>query len=117
MQEWSGKSNYSHDMMCSLVSSQKIRDGDADSVTLDDDFAFGDRPVVGQHEHALVLFGIQFDDRTAAHPKKLVHGNDRAAEHNGDLDLDAFDVGGHDGFREDRGSRSSRLMVSAELMA
>jgi lipoyl(octanoyl) transferase len=107
MQEWSGKSIYLHDISCVLISAQEIRDGDTDAVALYDDLAFGDRPVIGQHQHGFVLFRIQLDDRAAAHPQKLVHGNDGTAEHDGNLDLDAFDGGGHDGFHE--GSRSTIL--------
>src|SRR5271169_2576267 len=79
----------------SLWRPEELRDRHADLVTLDDDLAAGDRLVVGHDQHRVILPGIEFDDRAAAHAQELMHGNDRPAEHDGEFDLDGFDVGSH----------------------
>ena len=75
---------------------QKLGNGNSDAISLDDDFAPRHRPIIGHDEDRVVLLRVQLDHCAAAHPQKLMHGNDRAAEHDGDLDLDAYDIGGHE---------------------
>ena len=96
MQELSGKSKIPHyATVISLIIPQQLRDRDADPVTLDDDFAFCDRPFIGQDQHGVVLSGIQLNDRATAHAQQLVHGNDGPPENNRDFNLDACDIGSH----------------------
>ena len=78
------------------MAAKKLGDGDADPVALYDDFAPGDRSIIGQHHDGVVLAGIELDDRSATHAQKLVHRNDRAAQNDGDFNRDAFDVRGHE---------------------
>jgi len=74
---------------------EKLGDGHPYTISLDDDLAARYRAVIGHDQDRVVLFRVQFDDGTAPHSEKLVHGDDRATKHDGDLDLDAFDIGGH----------------------
>lgn len=71
-------------------------DGDRDAVLVDVDLAAGDRVVVGQDPHLVLLGGVQRDHRPAAHLEQLVHGQHAAAQHDRDLDVDGVDLA-HEG--------------------
>ena len=57
----------------------KIDNGNRDLFSIDHDFPFGDRLVVGEHQNRVILLRIQLDDGATAHPQQLVHGYDRTA--------------------------------------
>src|SRR5690348_3783098 len=93
---------------------EKLGDRYRDALHLDHNVALGHRAVVGEHHHRVILPGIQLNYRAAAHAEELVHRDHGLAKHHGDLDLDAFDVGGHEAtwkIRCDAGAN----MLSAEL--
>ena len=70
---------------------QNLGDGDGNPVTVEMDFALGDRFIVGQHQDRVVLVGIEFNHRAAAHAQKLMHGDNGLPEHNGNLDFDVVE--------------------------
>ena len=67
-------------------------DGDRDLLFADLDLAAGDGVVVSQDPDLVARPGVQGDHRAAAHPQQLLHGQDRAAQHDGDLDVDGIDL-------------------------
>src|SRR5207253_786840 len=88
--------NYSTEhYMLLFVANQQVGNGNPDLVTMNDDFALGDGPFIGEDQHGIVLAGVQLDDGAAAHAQELVHGDDRAAEHDRNFDFDAIEIGGH----------------------
>jgi lipoyl(octanoyl) transferase len=81
--------------MLLFVALQQIHHRDSDFVALDLDFTLRHRLVIGQDGDRVVLVGIQFDHRPAAHAQKLMHWDHRAAQNDRNLDLHIIQVGSH----------------------
>jgi len=88
------------------VAAQQLQYRNPDLVALDNDFAFRDGLIVGHDQHRVVLVGIEFDHRAAAHPEELVHGDHRAAQNHRDFDFDVVDIVQHEPYP---GQRSKSL--------
>src|SRR5271156_6237457 len=93
---------------------EDLCDRDADLVALDDNLAARDGLVIGHNQHCIVLPGVELNDGAAAHAQELMHGNDRTAENDRDLDLDAFDIGSHLPARDD-GDKLRAFMLTRKL--
>ena len=60
---------------------ENIGDGNTDFLALHDDFAAGDRPIVRQDPHLVVLLGVEFDNGASTHAQKLLHWQYGLAKH------------------------------------
>ena len=60
---------------------ENIGDRNTDFLALDDNLAAGDRPIVRQDPHFVVLLGVEFDDGASTHAQKLLHRQYGLAKH------------------------------------
>src|SRR5580704_17030507 len=120
MQETYGEYNIILLCWCCIVNIafQDFAHRNCDTVTLNDDFALRDGPIVGEHGNRFVLSGVELDDGAAAHAQELVHGYDRASEHDGDFDFNGVDRRRrrHRESHKRRQGRSWPIMLTSPLM-
>jgi len=75
-------------LVLNLSASQYLANDHCNPIAFDDDLALGDGLIVGEHDHRIVLVGIELDHGATAHAKKLVDRDHRMAKDHGDFDFD-----------------------------
>ena len=76
--------------------SQQLRHRDPDFIPVNDDVAPRHRLLVGIDRDRIILMGVEFNHRAAAHAKELMHRDYCTPENDGDFHLDGFKIEGHD---------------------
>jgi len=69
-----------------------IGDGNSHPIPLNYDFATGNRVIIGQDPHFIMLSGIKRNHRPTSHPQELMDGKFGSSQKDRNFDLDCAEL-------------------------